>query len=48
MDARIADCAELFGLSKKAFKRAVGDLLKNGAVVLDDQGNVTRTASRKP
>jgi predicted RNA-binding protein (virulence factor B family) len=31
----------LFGLSKKAFKRAVGGLLKTGAVVLDEQGHVT-------
>lgn len=31
---------ELFGLSKKAFKRAVGRLLKDRAVVLDEQGCV--------
>ena len=31
----------LFGLSKKAFKRAVGGLLKSGAAKLDEQGNVT-------
>ena len=30
----------LFGLSKKAFKRAVGRLLKDRAVVIDDQGCV--------
>jgi len=30
----------LFGLSKKAFKRAVGRLLKEGTVVLDDSGCV--------
>jgi predicted RNA-binding protein (virulence factor B family) len=29
-----------FGLSKKAFKRAVGRLLKQGAVVLDAEGYV--------
>jgi uncharacterized protein len=32
---------ELFGLSKKAFKRAVGRLLKEGAVTIDDDGFVT-------
>jgi uncharacterized protein len=31
----------LFGLSKKAFKRAVGRLLKQGAVVQDANGNLT-------
>ena len=31
---------ELFGLSKKAFKRAVGRLLKEGSVVIDDRGDV--------
>jgi len=31
---------ELFGLSKKAFKRAVGGLLKAGKVVIDDRGCV--------
>lgn len=31
---------ELFGLSKKAFKRAVGRLLKDRAVVIDEQGCV--------
>jgi predicted RNA-binding protein (virulence factor B family) len=30
----------LFGLSKKAFKRAIGRLLKQGSVVLDEQGYV--------
>jgi len=30
----------LFGLSKKAFKRAVGRLLKQGLVDIDDQGHV--------
>jgi predicted RNA-binding protein (virulence factor B family) len=30
----------LFGLSKKAFKRAVGRLLKEGAVTLDEQGYI--------
>lgn len=32
----------LFGLSKKAFKRAVGRLLKERAVALDSEGYVTR------
>jgi predicted RNA-binding protein (virulence factor B family) len=31
---------DLFGLSKKAFKRAVGGLLKTGQVRIDEQGNV--------
>ncbi len=31
---------ELFGLSKKAFKRAVGRLLKERSVVIDDRGDV--------
>lgn len=31
---------QLFGLSKKAFKRAVGGLLKSGAVVLESDGTV--------
>lgn len=31
---------ELFGLSKKAFKRAIGRLLKERAVVVDDRGDV--------
>ncbi len=35
---------ELFGLSKKAFKRAVGRLLKQGVVELDAQGDVVRRA----
>ena len=30
-----------FGLSKKAFKRAVGRLLKQGAVTVDDEGRLT-------
>ncbi|MBA3454814.1 MAG: nucleic acid-binding protein [Deltaproteobacteria bacterium] len=30
----------LFGLSKKAFKRAVGRLLKEGTVIIDDTGSV--------
>jgi predicted RNA-binding protein (virulence factor B family) len=30
----------LFGLSKKAFKRAVGRLLKEGTVTIDDRGSV--------
>ncbi len=32
---------ELFGVSKKAFKRAVGSLLKQGAVTIDDAGIVS-------
>jgi hypothetical protein len=32
----------LFGLSKKAFKRAAGRLLKQGAVTLDSEGHFTR------
>lgn len=31
---------ELFGLSKKAFKRAIGRLLKEGSVTLDERGHV--------
>lgn len=31
-----------FGLSKKAFKRAVGRLLKDGAVAIDDRGFLVR------
>jgi len=31
-----------FGLSKKAFKRAVGRLLKEGRVVIDPRGTITR------
>ena len=31
---------ELFGLSKKAFKRAIGRLLKERAVVIDERGDV--------
>jgi predicted RNA-binding protein (virulence factor B family) len=44
--ARVSDRSDpeqiraLFGLSKKAFKRAVGGLLKSGAVVLEDDGRV--------
>ncbi len=37
---------ELFGLSKKAFKRAVGKLLKERTVTLDETGNVVVTRSR--
>jgi predicted RNA-binding protein (virulence factor B family) len=37
----------LFGLSKKAFKRAVGRLLKQGAVRLDERGGV-QLESRPP
>ena len=33
----------LFGLSKKAFKRAVGRLLKEGSVRIDPAGNLTPT-----
>ncbi len=29
-----------FGLSKKAFKRAVGRLLEEGTVTLDDEGTL--------
>jgi uncharacterized protein len=35
-----ARIAELFGLSKKAFQRAVGRLLKEGAVSIDEHGQV--------
>jgi hypothetical protein len=38
----------LFGLSKKAFKRAVGRLLKEGSVVLDAQGYITCTQGEIP
>jgi uncharacterized protein len=38
----------LFGLSKKAFKRAVGGLLKQGKVSIDNQGFVTVAASPEP
>lgn len=34
-----------FGMSKKAFKRAVGRLLKDGAVVFDERGFITPTRS---
>jgi hypothetical protein len=37
---RPEDIRRLFGLSKKAFKRAVGGLLKRGAVRLDEAGFV--------
>lgn len=45
---RISEKAEpeqlrvLFGLSKKAFKRAVGRLLRDGAILIDDAGFITR------
>jgi uncharacterized protein len=44
------DIRARFGLSKKAFKRAVGRLLKEGAVAIDDGGRVTlaRAAKRGP
>jgi len=35
-----ATIRELFGLSKKAFKRAIGRLLKEGSVMIDDRGEV--------
>ncbi len=35
-----------FGLSKKAFKRAIGRLLKDGSVTLDVSGRVRLTAGR--
>ena len=35
----------LFGLSKKAFKRALGRLLKEGAVTLDADGTVTAVSA---
>jgi predicted RNA-binding protein (virulence factor B family) len=40
-----------FGLSKKAFKRALGRLLKEGRVTLDDRGHAkatSRTSSERP
>jgi len=37
---------ELFGLSKKAFKRAAGRLLKQGLVSLDDQGCLVKVQTR--
>ncbi len=37
---------ELFGLSKKAFKRAAGRLLKQGLVSLDAQGCLAKVGSR--
>lgn len=39
---------EALGLSKKAFKRAVGRLLKDGLVHLDDRGNVVAVAQESP
>ena len=36
----------LFGLSKKAFKRAVGGLLKEGVVTFDDRGNFVVKAKK--
>ncbi len=47
-DAKVGDHSSpedirgLFGLSKKAFKRAVGRLLKEGAVEISPQGHVRR------
>ncbi len=40
---------KLFGLSKKAFKRAVGRLLKTEAIVLDDEGwlKLRKSGSRR-
>jgi predicted RNA-binding protein (virulence factor B family) len=38
---------ELFGLSKKAFKRAVGGLLKAGQVRIDEHGYVTAVPEKK-
>ncbi len=37
---------ELFGLSKKAFKRAAGRLLKQGLVSLDAQGCLAKVRAR--
>lgn len=37
-----------FGLSKKAFKRAVGTLLKAGRVTIDDAGRVQPTPNKGP
>jgi uncharacterized protein len=39
---------ELFGLSKKAFKRALGRLLKERAIDIDDQGIVRAITSKLP
>ncbi|MEO6775218.1 MAG: nucleic acid-binding protein, partial [Kofleriaceae bacterium] len=36
----------LFGLSKKAFKRAIGGLLKAGQVRIDADGHVIRALPR--
>jgi predicted RNA-binding protein (virulence factor B family) len=38
---------QLFGLSKKAFKRAVGRLLKQGQVTLDSHGHLTPVESTR-
>ncbi|HYQ16711.1 MAG TPA: S1-like domain-containing RNA-binding protein [Polyangiaceae bacterium] len=40
------DLRELFGLSKKAFKRAVGRLLKEGAVEITARGHVRPLAAK--
>lgn len=37
-----------FGMSKKAFKRALGGLLRDGAIDLDDQGRVRLVLARRP
>jgi uncharacterized protein len=37
----------LFGLSKKAFKRAVGHLLKRGDIAIEDDHIVLRSAQRR-
>jgi predicted RNA-binding protein (virulence factor B family) len=44
-----AEIRQIFGLSKKAFKRAVGRLLKSEAVDLDAEGwlKLTRSGSRR-
>jgi predicted RNA-binding protein (virulence factor B family) len=39
---------DLFGLSKKAFKRAVGGLLKTGAVTIDAQGHIRPRTTDQP
>lgn len=39
---------DLFGLSKKAFKRAVGRLLKEGSVDIDERGFLRPTNRAKP
>jgi predicted RNA-binding protein (virulence factor B family) len=43
-----AEIRTLFGLSKKAFKRAVGRLLKEGSATLDDRGCVRVKAASRP